>query len=163
MELTGKDIEWIARGLAAETIRAYMRDGKGLVTVIHRVGVNPYTGSLTYGSNAMAIVGNAPAIVVDENLSADGTRYWFAHMLAHYLAATERVCGAEPLRPSGRVECGDGSRENGGVESLADLFARELCRAGRCAALARHLPGFSSPNSFRYNGIVHKEQGKEPK
>ena len=139
MELTGKDIEWIARGLAAETIRAYMRDGKGLVTVIRRVGVNPYTGrlprgvhgSLTYGSNAMAIVGNAPAIVVDENLSADGTWYWFAHMLAHYLAATERVCGAEPLRPSGRVECGDGSRENGGVESLADLFARELCRAVR--------------------------------
>lgn len=127
MNLTDKDIEWIARGLAAETVRAYMQDGKGIATVARRAGVNPYTSRLPHGIHGTLIFGdNAAAIVVDENLTADGTRYWLAHMLAHYLAATERVCGAEPLHPGGQVECGDGSRENGGVELLADMYAREL-------------------------------------
>lgn len=127
MNLTDKDIEWIARGLAAETVRAYMQDGKGMATVARRAGVNPYTSRLPHGVHGTLMFGdNAAAIVVDENLTADGTRYWLAHMLAHYLAAAEWVCGAEPLRPGGQVECGDGSLENGGVELLADVFAREL-------------------------------------
>lgn len=127
MNLTDKDIEWIARGLAAETVRAYMQDGKGMATVARRAGFNPYTSRLPHGVHGTLMFGdNAAAIVVDENLTADGTRYWLAHMLAHYLAATERVCGAEPLHPGGQVECGDGSRENGGVELLADMYAREL-------------------------------------
>lgn len=109
MSLTDKDIEWIARGLAAETIRAYMQDGKGMATIARRAGVNPYTSRLPHGIHGTLMFGdNAAAIVVDENLTADGTRYWLAHMLAHYLAALERVCGAERLRPGGQVECGDG-------------------------------------------------------
>lgn len=132
MNLTDKDIEWIARGLAAETVRAYMQDGKSMATVARRAGVNPYTSRLPHGVHGTLMFGdNAAAIVVDENLTADGTRYWLAHMLAHYLAATERVCGAEPLHPGGQVECGDGSLENGGVELLADMLARELCRTVR--------------------------------
>lgn len=135
MESTSKDIEWTARGLAAETIRACMQDGDGMATIVRRTGVNPCAGRLPLGVHGRLIYGsNAALVVVDEKLSADGTRYWLAHMLAHYLAATEQVCGAEPLRPGGRVECGDGSRENGGVESMADMFARELCRTVRVGA-----------------------------
>lgn len=94
MNLTDKDIEWIARGLAAETIRNYMQDGKGMATIARRAGANPYTSRLPHGIHGTLIFGNnTAAIVVDENLTPDGTRYWLAHMLAHYLAATERVCG----------------------------------------------------------------------